>query len=114
PEHLGQVETVRPDSTSMTVLTREFEADVRVEGKDEVADGVVALTVRQLADSPLPPWAPGAHVDLILDGAPTRQYSLCGDPADHDVWRLGVLRDENGGGGSRFVQDRLRAGETGR
>jgi ferredoxin-NADP reductase len=88
------------------------EADVRVEDKAEVADGVVALTLRPIADSPLPPWAPGAHVDLILDGAPTRQYSLCGDPADHHGWRLGVLRDENGGGGSRFVHDRLRAGDT--
>jgi len=88
------------------------EADVRVEDKAEVADGVVALTLRQIADSPLPPWTPGAHVDLILDGAPTRQYSLCGDPADHHGWRLGILRDENGGGGSRFVHDRLRAGDT--
>jgi ferredoxin-NADP reductase len=112
PEHLAHVETGRRDSTSMTVLTREFEADVRVEGKAEAADGVVALTLRQIADSPLPPWAPGAHVDLILDGAPARQYSLCGDPADHHGWRLGILRDENGGGGSRFVHDRLRAGDT--
>ena len=108
PEHHAHVETVRRDSTSMTVLTREFEADVRVEGKDEAADGVVALTLRQIADSPLPPWAPGAHVDLILPGAPTRQYSLCGDPADRHVWRLGILRDENGGGGSMFVHDRLQ------
>jgi ferredoxin-NADP reductase len=83
-----------------------------VEGKDEVADGVVALTLRQIADSPLPRWSPGAHVDLILDGVPTRQYSLCGDPADHHLWRLGILRDAQGGGGSRFVHDRLRAGDT--
>jgi cytochrome P450/ferredoxin-NADP reductase len=88
------------------------EMDVVVGGKSRAADGVVALTLRQIADSPLPPWAPGAHVDLILDGAPTRQYSLCGDPADHHTWRLGILRDENGGGGSRFVHDRLRAGDT--
>ncbi len=94
---------VRRDSTSMTVLTQEFEADVRVAGKDEVADGVVALTLRQIADSPLPRGSPGAHVDLVLDGVPTRQYSLCGDPADHHLWRLGILRDANGGGGSRFV-----------
>jgi ferredoxin-NADP reductase len=112
PEHHAHVETVWRDSTSMTVLTREFEADVRVEGKEEVADGVVALTLRQIADSPLPRWSPGAHVDLILDGAPTRQYSLCGDPADHHLWRLGILRDAQGGGGSRFVHDRLQAGDT--
>ena len=111
-EHRPHVETVWRDSTSMTVLTREFEADVRVEAKEEVADGVVALTLRQIADSPLPRWAPGAHVDLIMDGVPTRQYSLCGDPADHHLWRLGILRDANGGGGSRFVHDRLRAGDT--
>jgi cytochrome P450/ferredoxin-NADP reductase len=106
------VETVQHHTTSVTVVASEFEADVRVEGKEEVADGVVALTLRQVADSPLPPWSPGAHVDLILDGAPTRQYSLCGDPADHHLWRLGILRDAAGGGGSRFVHDRLRAGDT--
>jgi len=91
---------------------RSDEMDVVVEEITRAADGVAALTLRQIADSPLPPWAPGAHVDLILDGAPTRQYSLCGDPADHHRWRLGILRDENGGGGSRFVHDRLRAGDT--
>src|SRR6476469_5742440 len=103
---------MRRDSSSMTVLIQQFEAAVRVEGKDEVAEGGVALTLRQIADSPLPRWSPGAHVDLILDGVPTRQYSLCGDPADHHLWRLGILRDANGGGGSRFVHDRLRAGDT--
>ena len=112
PEHHPHVETVQHQTTSVTVVTREFEADVRVEGKQEVAAGVVALTLRQLADSPLPRWAPGAHVDLILDGVPTRQYSLCGDPADHHLWRLGILRDADGGGGSRFVHDQLRTGNT--
>ncbi len=106
--HLAFPVTAEP----VVTITREFEADVRVEDKAEAADGVVALTLRPVADSPLPPWAPGAHVDLILDGAPTRQYSLCGDPADQHVWRLGILRDEDGGGGSRFVHDRLRAGDT--
>ena len=110
-EHRPQLETVQHHSTSVTVVTREFEADVRVESKQQVADGVVTLTLRQIADSPLPRWSPGAHVDLILDGVPTRQYSLCGDPADHHLWRLGILRDAEGGGGSRFVHDQLRAGD---
>jgi cytochrome P450/ferredoxin-NADP reductase len=111
-QHHPRPQTVRHHAANVTVLAREFEADVRVEGKDEVADGVVALTLREIAGRALPPWAPGAHVDLILDGAPTRQYSLCGDPADRHVWRLGVLRDEAGGGGSRYVHDRLRAGDV--
>ena len=45
PPHL---ETVRHQSTSVTLVTREFEADVHVETKDQVADGVVALTLRQV------------------------------------------------------------------
>ncbi len=111
-EHHPHVETVQHRTTSVTFVTREFEADVRVETKQEVANGVVALTLRQIAGSPLPRWSPGAHVDLILDGVPTRQYSLCGDPADHHVWRLGILRDADGGGGSRFVHDQLRPGDA--
>ena len=99
-------------STGVTVVTREFEADVRVESKLQVADGVVTLTLCEIGGSPLPRWSPGAHVDLVLDGVPTRQYSLCGDPAVPHQWRLGILRDADGGGGSRFVHDQLRAGET--
>jgi cytochrome P450/ferredoxin-NADP reductase len=99
-------------SASVTTVSREFEADVRVEAKQEVADGVVALTLREIGGNPLPRWSPGAHVDLILDGAPTRQYSLCGDPADPGRWRLGILRDPDGGGGSVFVHDRLRTDEV--
>jgi len=83
-----------------------------VTAKPQAADGVVTLTLREVNDHPLPRWEPGAHVDLILDQVPTRQYSLCGDPADHHVWRLGILRDAEGSGGSRFVHDRLRAGNT--
>ena len=64
-----------------------------------MSDGVVALTLREVNDGPLPPWEPGSHVDLVLGEAATRQYSLCGDPKDHHVWRLGILRDPDGSGG---------------
>jgi cytochrome P450/ferredoxin-NADP reductase len=110
--HRPHVETMRHRTTIVTVAAREFEADARVESKQVAADGVVTVTLRELADAPLPRWTPGAHVDLILPGVPTRQYSLCGDPADHHLWRLGILRDPQGGGGSRYVHDRLQPGDT--
>ena len=43
---------------------------------------------------------------------PNRQYSLCGDVADPGAYRLGILRDADGGGGSRHVHDRLAAGDV--
>jgi len=108
----AHVELVQHRSTRLTLATRELEAVVRVEGKDVVADGVVALTLHEVDGHPLPRWEPGAHVDLILDRAATRQYSLCGDVDDHHVWRLGILRDPNGSGGSLYVHDQLRAGDV--
>ena len=94
------------------MATREFEADAVVVAKDLAAEGVVALTLEGLDRQPLPTWEPGAHIDLILDGAATRQYSLCGEPADRHRLRLGILRDPNGSGGSLHVHDRLGAGDT--
>jgi ferredoxin-NADP reductase len=109
------IETVQHRTTSVTLTGTEFEADLRVAGKRAAAEGVVVLTLREVAGRPLPPWAPGAHVDLlldgVLDGGPTRQYSLCGDPADHHEWRLGVLREVEGHT-SVYVHDRLQPGDV--
>jgi cytochrome P450/ferredoxin-NADP reductase len=99
--------------TDTTVVTRELEIEVRVAAKEHKADGVVALTLRSLDGAPMPAWTPGAHVDLLLGGgAPNRQYSLCGDVEDQSAYRLGILRDAEGGGGSRHVHDKLAAGDV--
>ena len=106
--HVG---SVQQRTTRLTLATREFEAAARVEAKQEVAEGVVALTIHELDGRPLPPWEPGSHVDLILDRAATRQYSLCGEVGDRHSWRLGILRDPNGSGGSLYVHDQLQVGD---
>lgn len=96
----------------MTSASPEVEVRARVEAKTQEADGVVSLLLRDVDGHLLPAWMPGAHVDLILDGVPTRQYSLCGDPNDRLTWRLGVLREPNGRGGSLHVHDRIEVGDT--
>jgi ferredoxin-NADP reductase len=68
------------------------------------ADGVVSVLLADAVGGELPPWEPGAHIDLCLPGM-LRQYSLCGDPADRHHYRLGVLLEPMGRGGSRFVHD---------
>jgi ferredoxin-NADP reductase len=105
------VETVQHRTTAVTLAGDEFETDARVAEKRVVADGVVTLVLRDLDDRPFPPWTPGAHVDLLLGEARTRQYSLCGDPADHHAWRLGILR-EAGGESSVHVHDRVQPGDV--
>ncbi|WP_236795152.1 PDR/VanB family oxidoreductase [Amycolatopsis sp. GM8] len=78
---------------------------------DQVAEDVVSLVLRG-ADGPLAPWAPGAHVDLALPNWLTRQYSLCGNPADHDSYRVAVRHDRLSRGGSEYIHLFLRTGHT--
>ncbi|MCF8601977.1 PDR/VanB family oxidoreductase [Gordonia sp. HY442] len=79
---------------------------LRVTAKEEVADQVVSLVLEDAEGSELPAWLPGAHIDIELANGVTRQYSLCGDPADGH-WRIAVLREPEGRGGSAFVHDEL-------
>jgi ferredoxin-NADP reductase len=94
----------------VTAVAAEPELQTLVADKVRVADGIVALTLRSPAGDELPSWEPGAHIDLILEGGLARQYSLCGDPADRWAWRVAVLREPGGRGGSRYVHDELSGG----
>src|SRR4051794_18743513 len=81
--------------------------------RENAAAGVVTLTLAEPGGGALPKWDPGAHIDLVLDeGALVRQYSLCGSLEDTAIWTVGVLRDPNSRGGSAFVHDDLREGDT--
>lgn len=75
----------------------------------EVAEGIVSLTLRSAGDDELPAWQPGAHVDLVLPEH-VRQYSLCGDVDDRAAFRIAVLRELEGRGGSAHVHDHLHEG----
>jgi ferredoxin-NADP reductase len=83
--------------------------DLVVADRREEAAGVVSLTLRRPDGGPLPGWQPGAHVDLLLAEGLERQYSLCG-PAGTEVWRVAVLREPEGRGGSDFVHTSLTPG----
>jgi ferredoxin-NADP reductase len=83
---------------------------VRVAGRASPAEDVVALTLVPADGGAMPSWAPGAHVDLHLPCGLIRQYSLCGDPADDGRWRVAVLREPAGRGGSAFVHSDLYVG----
>ena len=100
------------DPTMATRTASDFEADVVVAARRVEAEGVVGLDLALPSGDPLPAWTPGAHIDVELPGGLVRQYSLCGDPADGDRWRIGVLREPDGRGGSRWIADELAEGTT--
>ncbi len=85
--------------------------DLEVAAKDLVSEGVVSLTLVHPNGRRLPDWSPGAHIDLVLPNGLTRQYSLRGNRWDTSRYRVGVLREPAGRGGSAFVHDELRVGD---
>jgi ferredoxin-NADP reductase len=114
-EHVIEA-TAQPHSTTghLNVDSEDPNAtyELVVERIDPEADGVVSVVLTHADGVTLPPWQPGAHIDFILTPEIERQYSLSGDPADGEHWRLGILREPEGRGGSQYVHDQLKAGDT--
>lgn len=68
------------------------------------------MTLRPVAGE-LPTWAPGAHVTLDLGNGIERSYSLTGHPSRTHEWKVAVLREASGRGGSAYIHDSLAPGD---
>lgn len=90
--------------------TRVPDQHVRVEAITKLTPDVVEVLLRSESGSVLAPWDAGAHIDLTLPNWLVRQYSLCGDPADHQRYRIAVRREKLSRGGSEYIHDFLRIG----
>ncbi|MCT2594715.1 PDR/VanB family oxidoreductase [Streptomyces sp. N2-109] len=75
------------------------------------ADGVLGLVLADPAGAHLDPWEPGAHLEVMLPSGRIRHYSLSGDPADRTHYRLGILREPSGRGGSEELHTTPLAGQ---
>lgn len=85
---------------------------LRVATKTAAADGVAVLGLEHPDGARLPDWTPGAHVDLVLPNGVIRSYSLCGSRWDSRRYRVAVRLVPDGRGGSAYVHDRLRVGDS--
>jgi ferredoxin-NADP reductase len=94
------------------VAERDHTHVLRVVDRQVVAhhENVVVLALAAADGQPLPSWFPGAHIDIHLPSGRVRQYSLNGDPAVRDSYRIAVRRIPDGGGGSIEVHDGLTVG----
>jgi tetrachlorobenzoquinone reductase len=80
-------------------------SDVRAEALD-----VMSLELRAVGGGQLPPFEPGAHLDVHLPNGLVRQYSLTNDCRERDRYMIGVARVADSRGGSSFVHSSIRAG----
>ena len=85
---------------------------VRVQAMRYEAAGVLSIELVSPQGDELPAFAAGAHIDLHLPNGVTRSYSLWNSPQERRRYVIGVLRDRNSRGGSRYVHEQLRVGAT--
>lgn len=91
---------------------RHGDLTLRIEAAEMIAHDVRRLVLRDPAGIRLPDWTPGSHIDVVLPGQRVRQYSLCGDRWDAYCYQVAVLRDPGGRGGSTYIHDELRVGDS--
>jgi ferredoxin-NADP reductase len=84
--------------------------DLVIRGMRQESTGVMSLELALPDGSTLPQWQPGAHLDVVLPSGMVRQYSLCSDPGNLQRYRLAVLRESDGRGGSEELHSEARLG----
>lgn len=100
---------------SAEAVLQELEMDLVVRAARVESDGVRSLELAPAGGDRLPPWTPGAHIDVVLGDGPdalVRQYSLCGDAATGATWRIAVLRTDDSRGGSQYMHDNVQVGDV--
>ena len=70
---------------------------------ETMAEGVVKYEFQRSDGGDLPPWDAGGHLDIVVAPEFLRQYSMSGDPADRSTYQIGVLKEDNGRGGSALL-----------
>ena len=86
---------------------------MRVAARWQAAEGIDAFELAPADPAhTLPPYEAGAHVDVHLPNGHVRQYSLCGKPGIGNRYRIAVLKEEQGRGGSRCLHDTVAVDAT--
>jgi len=83
---------------------------VRVAARYLLAEGVVGFDLVAVDGMPLPAYEPGAHIDVHTPGGAVRPYSLCHPHEVGQPYRIAVLLEATGRGGSASMHADVATG----
>lgn len=92
---------------------------VKIIEKNQLSEDVVSLVLEPVNTPHFPAWSPGTHAELELTIAKVdgeletvyRHYSLCGDYENNQQWRIAILQEKEGRGGSIYIHQHLKVGD---
>ena len=96
-------------------MTINTDMTVRVAAITQVADKVKRFRLKRTDGESMPIFSGGSHVVVAMrDGDILRRntYSLMSSPRDSSAYELSILRVENSRGGSAFLHEKLKVGDT--
>ncbi|MFK5978958.1 MAG: reductive dehalogenase [Rhizobiaceae bacterium] len=76
---------------------------VEISLAENMSDTICKYELCSIDGSPLPEVTAGAHIDIVVAPEFLRQFSLSGDPSDRSKYQIGVLREDEGKGGSLLL-----------
>jgi ferredoxin-NADP reductase len=86
--------------------------EVMVKSVTNEATGINAWEFRRPDNALLPAFTAGSHITLHLANGLIRNYSLCNSPKERHRYVVAVNKDANSTGGSKYIHDTLKPGDT--
>ncbi len=96
-----------PDSVGFLRL------NLRVSDVEPTTEDTLKIQLEHEQGRELPGFTAGAHIDLIVGaGDERRSYSMINDPSERHRYVIGVLKDSNSRGGSKWIHESIRVGDS--
>jgi tetrachlorobenzoquinone reductase len=86
--------------------------DARLVAISPVARDTNLYAFERIDGAPLPAYQPGAHIDLHLPNGLIRQFSLTVPNTDPARYVVGIKRDPESRGGSKYIFEQMKAGDA--
>lgn len=85
--------------------------DVRIKQMRYESDKILSIQLVPIHTKLLPHFNSGAHIDFHFPHGKVRQYSLISPLQDRRYYEIGVLKEPQSLGGSRYIHEQLRVGD---
>ncbi|MDX1484234.1 MAG: PDR/VanB family oxidoreductase [Alphaproteobacteria bacterium] len=86
--------------------------ELKVTAIEELTPSIKMFEFVNAQGGDLPAFQAGAHIDVRTGAGVIRSYSLCNDPKERHRYVTAVLRETEGGGGSKWMHDELKVGDV--
>ncbi|MBJ2137641.1 oxidoreductase [Paraglaciecola chathamensis] len=85
--------------------------DVIIRNKIAETANIVSFELAAKNGENLPEFETGSHIDVVIDGDITRQYSLINHSQSNQFYKIAVLKDPDSRGGSLALHDKIKIGD---